>query len=213
MLVQPLVQSLALRPSSTEKAWAGHLLAILESASDHAPVPMAPGLPPLCERGEVAAAAELLVSLRGAAITLPSMRCPTCHTGIIRWADTLARWAEAIYRVPAGKAGAAAALRWLSAFRRLAQQGNGAETQSLVLSPAVCMLLTALLLHGDPAVQLGAVQAASAVAVSRPLMGIAFLPLLIYLLQRPATRGDLLLYTGKCSLRICISYLYTEPNR
>ena len=107
-------------------------------------------------------------------------------------------------RVPAGKAGAAAALRWLCAFRRLAQQGDRTESQSPVLSPAVCMLLTALLLHGDPAVQLGAVQTASAVAVGRPLMGIVFLPLLIYLLQRPSTHGDLLLDLGKCSLRICM---------
>ena len=107
-------------------------------------------------------------------------------------------------RVPAGKAGAAAALRWLSTFRRLAQQGDSAETQKPVLGPAVCMLLTALLLHRDPAVQLGAVQTASAMAVGRPLMGIVFLPLLIYLLQRPSTHGDLLLDLGKCSALIFI---------
>ena len=83
MLIQPLVQSLALRPSLAEKAWAGHLLAIVESASKHAPGPEAPGLPPLCKRGEVAAAAaELLVSLRGAA-ALPSMPGPTPHTCVV----------------------------------------------------------------------------------------------------------------------------------
>jgi len=104
---------------------------------------------------------------------------------------------------PPGAEGGKGARLWLTSLRESlerapadASSAGGGSRGKETLTPALCMLLAALTLHESPLVCRQAVLAVASVPAMFPLMGILFVPLLVYLLQSSTAPGALIELLG-----------------
>ena len=184
LLALPLMSSLALHPSQSLKAWAGHLLTALqpnptltEASPSVAALPSPPafhGLPCLFQQ-----ASHLLKELW---TFCEATDAHNMQTNIDSSADD-AVLAQELRPSP---------LVWLGQFQAALRQIKAADNQTLGDSEALLngqqdevmrMILTALLHHPDMEVQAAAAEACGEAVQAFPLSGMSFLPLVIYKLR------------------------------
>lgn len=184
MLSLPLMSSLALHPSQSLKAWAGHLLTALQSdpALTEALAPVAALPSPLAFHG-------LPCLFQQASYLLTDMW--TFSEATEPHNQQIDRDSSADFTLLAQNL-RPSPLVWLGQFQAALQQIKAADNQTLGDSEALLngqqdevmrMILTALLHHPQLEVQAAAAEACGEAVQAFPLSGISFLPLVIYKLQ------------------------------